>query len=118
MKKSVLFFLILTSFLNSCYVYRTVEVKKGEQLPPIQEQIKPEQIYIIDVENKTYKVKAIKWENDSLVAYTNIKKEVKKNFSSHQITNVRERKFSDTRSNTLTVIAYASIGLGIFFLLK
>lgn len=118
MKKSILIFLILTSFLNSCYVYRSVEAKKGEQLPPIQQQIKPEQIYKIDVDNKTYKIKAVKWDGDSLVAYTNIKKEVKKNFSSNQITNVREQKFSETRSNTLTVIAYAGIGLGIFFLLK
>lgn len=118
MKKSVLFLLIITFFLNSCYVYRSAELKKGEQLPPVQEQIKPDQIYKIDVENKTYRIKAVKWENDSLVAYTNIKKEVKKNFSSKQITNVKERKFSETRSNTLTVIAYASIGLGILFLLK
>ncbi|MEN9487488.1 MAG: hypothetical protein RIR56_1177, partial [Bacteroidota bacterium] len=34
------------------------------------------------------------------------------------ITDVRERKFSDTRSNILTVISYIAAGTGIVFLIN
>lgn len=118
MKKITFLFLALTLLLQSCYAYQSIKAPKDGKQLTIQEQIKPEQIYKIEVENKTYKIKAIKWEQDSLVAQTSLKKDIKKNFSAKQITNVKERRFSDTRSNILTVISYIAVGTGIVFLIN
>lgn len=118
MKKSVFFIVILTFFMNSCYVYHPIEAKNNEKIPPIQEQLKPNQIYKIDVDNKTYKIKVVKWEKDSLVADVKIGKDIKKSFSAKQITNVKEYKFSDTRSNILTVLSYIALGVGIAVLVR
>lgn len=95
-----------------------MEAQKGQALPPIGQQIKPNLIYKIDVDQKTYRIKAIKWEKDSLVAQIKRRKDVKKSFNATQITNVRERRFSETRSNFFTVLSYTAIGTGIFFLVK
>lgn len=118
MKKSIFLLLILTCLLESCYVYHSADVKKDGQKPSVQEQIKPEQIYKIETDNKIYKIKAVKWENDSLVAQINEKKDIKKKFSVNQITNVKERKFSNSRSDILTVLSYIAIGTGIVFLVN
>lgn len=118
MKNPLLLLLISTLFLTSCYVYKPVEAKKGETLPPIREQLQPDKIYKIDVNQKSYVVKVISWEKDSLVTQTNLKKDVKKNFAENQIKNVRSREFSDTRSNLLTVLTYAAIAAGVIFLVK
>lgn len=104
--------------MNSCYVYHPIEAKNNEKIPPIQEQLKPNQIYKIDVDNKTYKIKVVKWEKDSLVADVKIGKDIKKSFSAKQITNVKEYKFSDTRSNILTVLSYIALGVGIAVLVR
>lgn len=118
MKKSIFLLLILTFFLESCYVYRSAEAKKDGQAPSVQEQIKPNQIYKIDVANKTYRIKAVKWEKDSLVAQINMKKDIKKNFSVNQISNIKERKFSNSRSDIFTVLSYIAIGTGVIFLVN
>lgn len=118
MKNSFLLLLISTLFLTSCYVYKPVEAKKGEKLPSVKEQLQPEKIYKIDVDQKTYVVKIISWEKDSLVAQTNLRKDVKKNFAENQIKNVRTREFSDARSNVFTVLTYAAIAAGVIFLVK
>ena len=118
MKKLTFLFLALTILLQSCYTYSSFKTPKDQKQLTIQEQIKPEQIYKIEVDNKTYTIKAIQWEQDSLVAQTSLKKDIKKKFSTKQITNVRERKFSDTRSNILTVISYIAAGTGIVFLIN
>ena len=68
MKNSFLLLLLSTLFLTSCYVYKPVEAKKGETLPPIREQLQPDKIYKIDVNQKSYVVKVISWDKDSLVA--------------------------------------------------
>ena len=118
MKKLSFLFLALTILLQSCYTYSSLKTPKDQKQLTIQEQIKPEQIYKIEVDNKTYTIKAIQWEQDSLVAQTSLKKDIKKKFSTKHITNVRERKFSDTRSNILTVISYIAAGTGIVFLIN
>lgn len=118
MKNSFLLLLISTLFLTSCYVYKPVEAKKGETLPPIREQLQPDKIYKIDVNQKSYVVKVISWDKDSLVAQTNLKKDVKKNFADNQIKNLRTREFSDARSNVFTVLTYAAIAAGVIFLVK
>lgn len=116
MKISIFLLLLFTFLLNSCYVYKSEETKKDKKQPSIQDQIKPNGIYQIDVADKTYKIKALKWNKDSLSAQINLKKDVKKNFAANQITNIRERKFSESRSNFLTVISYAAVGVGVFFI--
>lgn len=118
MKISVCLLILCTFILNSCYVYRPEEIKKGEKPLTIQEQLKPNNIYKIDVNNKTYLVKALKWDKDSLSAQINLKKDIRKNFAANQITNVREHKFSDSRSNFLTVISYIAVGVGVYLLVK
>ncbi len=113
MKKLTFLFLALTILLQSCYTYSSLKTPKDQKQLTIQEQI-----YKIEVDNKTYTIKAIQWEQDSLVAQISLKKDIKKKFSTKQITNVRERKFSDTRSNILTVISYIAAGTGIVFLIN
>lgn len=118
MKRYILLLLTATFLLNSCYAYRAIEAKKGETLPPIQQQLTPNQIFKIDVDQKTYKIIPVKWEGDSLVAKTSLRKDATKKFATKQITNVRKRQFSETNSNTLTAICYITLGAGIYLLLK
>ena len=105
MKKThFFFFLALTILLQSCYTYSSFKTPKDQKQLTIQEQIKPEQIYKIEVDNKTYTIKGHTM--GTRFSSSKILRKTSKKFSTKQITNVRERKFSDTRSNILTVISY------------
>lgn len=116
--KKVFYLLICILFFNSCYVYKPIEGKEEAASVSVKQQMQPGRIYKFDVDQKTYVVKVVGWEKDSLIAQTNFKKDIKQNFAENKIKNVRTKEFSDTRSNFLTVITYVAIATGVIFLLK
>ncbi|MCE3076164.1 hypothetical protein [Chryseobacterium gwangjuense] len=86
----------------------------------IQEKLSPNKNVRIDVDGRTYKVIVDKWESDSLVAHPvhNPKKILK--FHKNQINaeRIAEKRFSQPIADIITVVAYASIGVGIWALLQ
>lgn len=86
----------------------------------VQEKLEPNKKYQIEVGDKSYKILVDRWESDSLVAHPVSKpKEVIK-FHKNQINpdQIGERRFSQPVADVLTVLAYASIGFGIYMLLR
>ena len=86
----------------------------------VQEKLEPNKKYQIVVGDKSYKILVDRWESDSLVAHPVSKpKEVIK-FHKNQINpdQIGERRFSQPVADVLTVLAYASIGFGIYMLLR
>ena len=86
----------------------------------VQEKLEPNKKYQIEVGDKSYKILVDRWEKDSLVAHPVSKpKEVIK-FHKNQINpdQIGERRFSQPVADILTVFAYASIGFGIYMLLR
>ena len=86
----------------------------------VQEKLEPNKKYQIEVGDKSYKILVDRWERDSLVAHPVSKpKEVIK-FHKNQINpdQIGERRFSQPVADILTVLAYASIGFGIYMLLR
>ncbi|MCY0976785.1 hypothetical protein PGH12_06425 [Chryseobacterium wangxinyae] len=86
----------------------------------VQEQITSNNRYKIDVDGKTYKIIADKWEGDSLVAHYVNNPNMNLKFHKNQINNekISERRFSKPLSDIITVAAYAGIGIGIWSLLR
>ncbi|QTV05575.1 hypothetical protein [Faecalibacter bovis] len=80
--------------------------------------IKEKGYYQAEVFDKTYKMEAVKWLGDTLVAH--VKGQPKKELKFHEkdIQNLKVRQFSKGRSDALTVAAYATVGIGVFLLLK
>lgn len=114
MKK--LLFLSIFILFTSCYVYKAPEVKKGEENLGIKEMIQPDNRYEINSNGKTFKIKAIKWEQDSLIAHINGNKRKEIKLNQNQITEVKNRVFSRGRSDALTFGSYTLIGAIILFL--
>jgi len=86
----------------------------------IQEKLAPNKNVKIDVDGKTYKVIVDRWERDSLVVHpVHSPKNVLK-FHKNQINaeRIAEKRFSQPIADILTVLAYASIGVGIYLLVK
>lgn len=86
----------------------------------IQEKLAPNKNVRIDVDGKSYKVIVDRWESDSLVAHPvhNAKKTLK--FHKNQINGdkIAEKRFSQPIADILTVIAYAGIAAGIYFIVR
>jgi hypothetical protein len=94
------------------------------QQPPapinIQEKLAPNKNVRIDVEGKSYKVIVDRWEKDSLIAHpVHSPKKILK-FHKNQINaeRIAEKRFSQPIADILTVVAYASIGVGVYLLVK
>ena len=86
----------------------------------IQEKLAPNKNVKIEVDGKSYKVIVDRWERDSLVAHpVHSPKNVLK-FHKNQINaeRIAEKRFSQPIADILTVLAYASIGVGIYLLVK
>lgn len=86
----------------------------------IQEKLSANKNVKIEVDGKTYKVIVDRWERDSLVAHqVHSPKNVLK-FHKNQINaeRIAEKRFSQPIADILTVLAYASIGVGIYLLVK
>ncbi|EJL71505.1 hypothetical protein [Chryseobacterium populi] len=86
----------------------------------IQEKLAPNKNVKIDVDGRSYKIIVDRWESDSLVAHPvhNLKKTLK--FHKNQINGekIAEKRFSQPIADIITVIAYASIGVGIYLLVR
>ncbi len=86
----------------------------------IQEKLAPNKNVKIDVDGKTYKVIVDRWERDSLIVHpVHSPKKILK-FHKNQINaeKIAEKRFSQPIADILTVVAYASIGVGIYLLVK
>lgn len=86
----------------------------------IQEKLTSNKNVKIDADGKSYKVIVDKWEGDSLVAHPvhNAKKTLK--FHKNQINaeKIAEKRFSQPIADIITVVAYAGIAAGIYFLVR
>lgn len=86
----------------------------------IQEKLTSNKNVKIDVDGRSYKVIVDKWEGDSLVAHPvhNAKKTLK--FHKNQINGekIAEKRFSQPIADIITVVAYAGIAAGIYFLVR
>jgi len=86
----------------------------------IQEKLAPNKNVKIEVDGKTYKVIVDRWERDSLIVHpVHSPKNILK-FHKNQINaeRIAEKRFSQPIADILTVLAYASIGVGIYLLVK
>jgi len=86
----------------------------------IQEKLAANKNVKIEVEGRTYKVIVDRWERDSLVVHpVHSPKKILK-FHKNQINaeKIAEKRFSQPIADILTVLAYASIGVGIYLLVK
>ena len=86
----------------------------------IQEKLSPNKNVRIDVDGKSYKVIVDRWESDSLVVHPvhNAKKTLK--FHKNQINGdkIAEKRFSQPIADIITVMAYAGIAAGIYFIVR
>lgn len=89
---------------------------KGEV--SVKSIIKDKGYYQVDVFDKTYKMEAVKWQGDTLIAHIKGKPKKELKFHEKDIQNLKIRQFSKGRSDALTVAAYATAGVGVFLLLK
>lgn len=113
-----LFCALLIFLLTGCYVYRPLEATDETPLPPLNEQLQKDKFYEINSGGKTYKVKAVNWEGDSLVAHVNMKEKNEMKFHKNDIAAVNHRQFSRGRSDALTVGIYAGIAALVLLLFQ
>lgn len=102
--------------MSSCYVYRTLELDEDEEIPSLQEQIEQDKFYNIHSGGEKYKIKAVAWQGDSLVAHVNLKEDQELKFHKNDISSVEHRVFSRGRSDALTLGIYGGIAGLILFL--
>lgn len=95
----------------------SVEVSSTENIST-KTIIKAKGYYQVDVFDKTYKMEAVKWQGDTIVGHVKGKPKKELKFHEKDIQNLKVRQFSKGRSDALTVASYASIGVGVFLLLK
>ncbi len=110
------FLILICLLLSSCYVYRPLEVAEDQEIPSLKEQLQKDKFYTISSQGEEYKIKAVQWQGDSLVAHVNLKEDQEMKFHKNDISTVNHRVFSRGRSDALTVGAYAGVIGLIFFL--
>ncbi|WDF47394.1 hypothetical protein PQ459_02645 [Chryseobacterium sp. KACC 21268] len=93
---------------------------KPNQPQGIQEKLEANKYFKIDVGGKPYKIQVDKWESDTLVAHVIHKPKKVLKFHKNQIdqSTIAERRFSNRTADIITVVAYASVGVGIYMLIK
>lgn len=94
-----------------------VEVKPTE-IPSTKSLIKEKGYYQVEVFERTQKIEAVKWEGDTLIAHVKGKPKKELKFHEKDIQNLKTREFSKGRSDALTIASYATLGVGVFLLLK
>ncbi len=88
------------------------------------ENIKPKSIikekgyYSVEVFDKAYKIEAVKWQGDTLIAHQKGKPSKEYKFHEKDIQHLKIRKFSKGRSDALTGASYAAAAVIIYLLLK
>ncbi|MDO5654514.1 MAG: hypothetical protein Q4G27_00070 [Flavobacteriaceae bacterium] len=113
-----IFTLFILIYFTSCYVYKPLELKEDEPLPALNEQLIKDKYYEITSGGKKYKIKAVQWDGDSLVAHVNMKEKNLIKFHKNDISQVEHRSFSRGRSDALTVGVYAGIAALILLLFQ
>ncbi|WP_336959174.1 hypothetical protein [Chryseobacterium contaminans] len=86
----------------------------------IQEKLSPNKNVKIDVDGKSYKVIVDRWEGDSLVVHPTHSAKKTLKFHKNQINGdkIAEKRFSQPIADIITVLAYAGIAAGIYFLVR
>ncbi|WP_415327018.1 hypothetical protein [Chryseobacterium sp. MMS23-Vi53] len=86
----------------------------------VQEKLAANKNVKIDVDGKSYKVIVDRWEGDSLVAHPVRNSKITLKFHKNQINaeKIAEKRFSQPIADIITVVAYASIGVGIWLLVR
>jgi len=102
--------------ISSKTTTKTVE-KNIENITP-KDIIKEKGYYKLGVFDRDYKIEAVKWEGDSLIAHKKGKPSKEYKFNEKDIEYIKIRKFSKGRSDALTVAAYVMGGIGIYLLVK
>lgn len=99
---------------------RSSNGNKPNQPQSIQEKLEANKYFKIDVGGKPYKIQVDKWESDTLVAHVIHKPKKVLKFHKNQIdkSTIAERRFSNRTADIITVVAYASVGVGIYMLIK
>lgn len=108
--------LLICISLSSCYVYRTLELEEDQEIPTLEEQIVQDKFYTINSNGEKFKIKAVAWQGDSLVAHVDMKEDQEMKFHKNDISTVEHRIFSRGRSDALTVGIYGGI-IGLILLL-
>lgn len=88
------------------------------EIPTTKSLIKEKGYYQVEVFDKKQKIEAVKWEGDTLIAHVKGKPKKELKFHEKDILNLKTREFSKGRSDALTIASYASLGVGVFLLLK
>lgn len=102
------------------------KVKKSKVTSPsaastnIESKLEANKFYKIEVAGKLHKIQVDKWESDTLVAHVIHKPKKILKFHKNQInqSTIAERQFSNPTADIITVAAYASVGVGIYLLVK
>ena len=123
-------FAVMAGLAFNCDIDRTIKMDrknyfypdlvKGYQISQDDRPICQNGYVEIDVDGKTYKVIVDRWERDSLIVHpVHSPKKILK-FHKNQINpeRIAEKRFSQPIADILTVLAYASIGVGIYLLVK
>lgn len=101
-------------------IQKAKELEESQTLVEVKPKtvIKEKEFYQIKVLDKETKIEAVKWQGDTLVAQ--VKGQPKNILKVHEkdIEDFKVRKFSKSRSDAMTIAAYATAGLGLFLLLK
>lgn len=84
----------------------------------VKDIIKEKGYYSIEVFDKDYKIEAVKWSGDTLIAHQKGKPSKEYKFHEKDIQDLKIRKFSKGRSDALTVASYASAAVIIYLLIK
>ncbi|KFC24162.1 hypothetical protein [Chryseobacterium sp. FH1] len=86
----------------------------------IEAKLEPSKFYKIEAAGRSHKIQVDKWESDTLVAHVIHKPKKILKFHKNQInqSTIAERQFSNPTADIITVAAYASVGVGIYLLVK
>ncbi|MNK22742.1 hypothetical protein D3C87_410230 [compost metagenome] len=86
----------------------------------IESKLEPTKFYKIEAGGRSHKIQVDKWESDTLVAHVIHKPKKILKFHKNQInqSTIAERRFSNPTADIITVAAYASVGVGIYLLVK
>lgn len=86
----------------------------------IESKLEPSKFYKIEAGGRSHKIQVDKWESDTLVAHVIHKPKKILKFHKNQInqSTIAERRFSNPTADIITVAAYASVGVGIYLLVK
>ena len=120
-----LLLIFLFTNLTSCYVYKPIEKqstkkvvskkkKKPLKLIDAFKELKAKEYYKIEtVNNKTYKITFVSQTEELITGYIRGKEKKEITFNKQDVLVVRNRNFSQIKTDTLTISIYAIIGAAV-----